>query len=241
MSNRRGNRYSQIACLVLIAAVGAGAALGQGSNKKPKPATPAQLKSLDAEAERVKQSFLTGLGDLAQSYEDAGQIEKSKGMLEEILKLDPENAAAQQKLKAFDEAVFAANELDIEVDAARGWTATNLAVAKNKPIRFMAEGTYKFVVNETLGPDGFPTQDVVKDMADAPVGSLVGVVMPPRRPGERTDDRQRPTGRTFLIGSGTEYTPLDDGVVYLKLNVPPASKCAGKVRVVVSGNIKRAS
>jgi hypothetical protein len=241
MSSRRGNQRSQIACLVLFAAVGAGVALGQGSNKKPKPATPAQLKSLDAEADKLQQSFLAGLGDLAQSYEDAGQVEKSKAMLQEILKIDPENATAQQKLKAFDEAVFSANEIDIEVDSARGWTATNLAVTKDKPVRFVAEGTYKFIVNETVGPDGFSTQDVARDMADAPLGALVGVVMPPRRPGDRQDERQRPPGRTFYIGSESEHTPLEDGIVFLKLNVPPASKCVGKVRVVVSGNIKRAN
>jgi hypothetical protein len=168
-------------------------------------------------------------------------VEKSKAMLRQILNIDPENASAQQKLKAFDEAVFSANEVDIEVDASRGWTATNLAVTKDKPIRFTADGTYKFIVNETVGPDGFSTQDVVRDMADAPLGALVGVVVPPRRPGEQRDERQRPTGRTFLIGTQSEFTPPEDGVVYLKLNVPPASKCVGKVRVVVSGNIKRAS
>ena len=240
MSTHRGKRRSQLVCLILLTAVASGVALGQGSNKKPKPATPAQLKSLDAEADRLQESFLSGLGDLAKSYEDAGQVEKSKAMLRQILNLDPENASAQQKLKAFDESVFSANEVDIEVDASRGWTATNLAVTKDKPIRMAADGSYKFIVNETVGPDGFSTQDVVRDMADAPLGALVGVVVPPRRPGEQRDERQRPTGRTFLIGSQSEFTPTEDGLIYLKLNVPPASKCVGKVRVVVSGNIKRA-
>lgn len=241
MSTFRGKLGSQLVCLLLIGALGGAAALGQGATRKPKPATPSQLKSLDAEADRLQQSFLSGLDDLAKSYEDAGQVEKSKAMLRQILELDPENATAQQKLKAFDEAVFSANEVDIEVDASRGWTATNLAVAKDKPVRFTADGTYKFIVNETVGPDGFSTQDVVRDMADAPLGALVGVVVPPRRPGEHGDERQRPTGRTFLIGTQSEFTPLEDGIVYLKLNVPPASKCVGKVRVVVSGNIKRAN
>jgi len=224
-------------CLALASA----AVLAQGSSKKSKSATPSQLKSLDAEAQRLQESFTAGLVTLAESYESAGQMERAKSMLEAVLKIDPENEAAKLKLKGFDEAVFAANEVQVEVDAADAWTATSLALRKEMPVRFAATGTYKFIVNETLGPDGFPTSDVVRDMAEAPVGALVGVVMPPQAVAEfRANDQEKPPGRPFLIGSQSEYTPTENGVLYVKLNVPPASKCTGKVRVTISGNIRRA-
>jgi hypothetical protein len=224
-------------CAMLVAAV----SQGQGNARKGKPATPSQLKSMDAEAQKLIDSYAAGLQDLAQSYEDAGQVERAKAMLDALLKVDPENERAKAKLKEFSEAVFAANELEIDVDAANAWTATNISVMKEKPVRFAASGTYKFIVNETLGPDGFPTTDVVRDMADAPLGALVGVVVPPQAlPGGRADAQQKLPGRPFLIGSEKEYTPTEDGVVYVKLNVPPASKCSGKVRVTISGNLRRA-
>ncbi|MBX3444781.1 MAG: bacterial transcriptional activator domain-containing protein [Planctomyces sp.] len=226
-----------LACGLLVCC---GFGLAQGTAKKSKPLTPAQLKSLDSEAQRLQESFLTGLEDLAQSYEDAGQIDRARSLLQEILKVHPEHPRAQQKLKGYDEAVFAANEVSVDVDAAYGWTATNVYVQQGKPVRFSASGTYRFIVNETLGPDGFPTQNVVRDMADAPLGALVGIVMPPRTsPDQRQQDLLQGASRPFAVGSGTEYTPTVDGMVFLKLNVPPASKCTGKLRATLSGNLRR--
>jgi len=228
-------RMATAAGILLLAA---GMAVAQGG-KKGKPLTPSQIKSMDAEAARLQQSFLGGMEDLARSYEDAGQLDRAKRAFEEILKIDPENEEAAKHLKQFEEAVFDANAQNVEVDASYGWTATGLAVAKDKPIRFEASGTYKFVVNEAVGPDGFSTEDVVRDMANAPVGALVGVVMPPQTaPGERAEERN--AGKPFLIGSQSEFKPKEDGFLFVKLNVPPASKCAGKVKVTVSGNIQRA-
>jgi hypothetical protein len=231
------NRYWSA---ILVAGVAvAGAAFGEG-NKKQKPLTPAQLKSLDSEADRAQESYLGSLNDLAKSYEDAGQVERAKAMLESILKIDPKNDMAVTKLKQFDEAVFDSNSMTMDVDASHGWTTANLGVRKGKAVRFAATGSYKFVVSETVGPDGYSTKDVVQDMADAPPGALVGVIMPPQKaPGEKGEERR--AGRAFFIGSESEYTPIEDGYLYLKLNVPPGSKSAGKIRVIISGNFQRVS
>ena len=72
-----------------------------------------------------------------------------------------------------------------------------------------------------------------------PPGSLVGVVMPPQKAQGEKDANQHRAGRAFFIGSESEHNPTEDGYIYLKLNVPPGSKSAGKIRVTISGNFQR--
>jgi tetratricopeptide (TPR) repeat protein len=213
---------------------------GQASGKKGKPAPAAQLRQLDQQAQRAQEQFLAELEQLAKGYEDAGQTERAKEMLQEILKIRPDHPDAQQTLARFAEQVFRDNSLDVDVEAAHGWTSAGVAVRQGQAIRFEATGTYRYIVNETLGPDGFPRTDVVNEMADLPAGALVGVVVPPPAPGEQPRaDGPVLKSRPFLVGSANEFSPAEDGLLYLKLNTPPNSKSTGKVRVKISGNLRR--
>jgi hypothetical protein len=111
-------------------------------------------------------------------------------------------------------------------------------VTKDEPIRFEAEGTYRYIINETVGPDGFTQQDLMRDMAaGVPSGALMGLIVPAPRPGQREPPQPDPP---FVIGSAREIEPSSDGTLLLRLNVPQGHKCVGKVKVNISGNIKPA-
>jgi hypothetical protein len=43
--------------------------------------------------------------------------------------------------------------------------------------------------------------------------------------------------KPFLVGSSYERPADRDGVLYMKVNVPPNSKCVGKLQVKVGGTI----
>jgi hypothetical protein len=214
------------------------AAPSTGQTGKRKPNSPASLQSLDAKAQQIEKDYLTGLSELATGYEEAGQIDKAKEVLNLILQLKPDAKGAKDKLDALAEAVFDANSTHVEVDASKGWTAAGVLVARGEPVRFTGEGSYKFITNENLGPEGYPVQDPMKDMASGvPTGALMGIIVPPPRPGQRQPPKP---GAPFAIGASKELKPDEDGVLFLKLNVPPGAKCIGKIKVAISGNIKRA-
>jgi hypothetical protein len=108
------------------------------------------VQALDIRADDLERDYLTGLLELAGEYEDAGQIDRARETLRTILKLKPDTEAVKEKLREFDEAVFNANSTMVEVDAARGWMTTGVAVTRDQPIRLTAEGSYRFIVNDTV-------------------------------------------------------------------------------------------
>ncbi len=120
--------------------------------------------ALDSKAQSLEQTYLTGLLEVADGYEEAGQIDKAREALEAILKLKPDSEAVKSRLAKLDEAVFDANSHLVEVDVTKGWTATGIVVVKGEPIRFEADGTYRYIINETIGADGF-TQRVCLKLA----------------------------------------------------------------------------
>jgi hypothetical protein len=57
-----------------------------------------------------------------------------------------------------------------------------------------------------------------------PLGALIGVYFQDKKP-----------SKPFLVGEGKLFTPEKDGVLYLKINAPPAMKCQGVINVGTSG------
>lgn len=208
-------------------------AQAQGTRRTP----PGNTRLLDVQAEKVQQDFVKGLLDLALKYEEAGDLGKAKEMFQSILKVRPDAESAARKLKEYDEAAFKDNKVDIEVDSSRGWTATGLAVTKDKPLHLNANGTYKLIVNEDVDANGYPSRDPQRDLISGiPTGALMAIVVSPSQGGGRNrSDEPRPV----LIGSEQEFTPKESGLLMLKLNVPPNSRSIGKVRVTVTGNFTR--
>jgi hypothetical protein len=208
-------------------------------SRRPKPDSPANLQALDTKAEDLEEAYLTGLLEVADGYEEAGELDKARESLEAILMLKPDSEAVKARLAEMEEAVFDANSHVVEVDVTKGWTTTGIRVTKDEPIRFEAEGTYRYILNETVGPDGFSQEDLMRDMASGvPSGALMGLIVPAPRPGQREPPQPDPP---FMIGSARELEPSTDGTLLLRLNVPQGHKCVGKVKVNISGNIKPAS
>lgn len=196
---------------------------------------PNATRPLDVQADKLQLDYLKGLAELASNYEKAGDIEKSTAMLKEILKIKPDTESVKNKLKEFEEMVFDKVNQVIEVDTASGWINTGIMVFKDKPLRMEAIGTYKFIVSETLGPEGFQDDQAAKDLVSGiPAGALIGVVTPPQK---GRNNRNQGDAKPFEIGKGREVNPKEGGLLLLKVNAPPQAKCIGKIKVKISGNI----
>jgi hypothetical protein len=212
----------------------ASAALAQGN--RPRDEDAPDVRQLDMQAQQLQQEFLQNLVDLATGYEEAGELEKAKETFRTVLTLDPENEQVQAKIEELDNRVFEENQTTVDVDVAEGWVNTGILVTKDRPVRIEAQGTYRFIVNEELGPMGFPTGDPSTQIIDGvPAGTLIGVVFPTSRPQGQNREEQQP--QPFFIGASREYTPTEDGILYLRVNLPAGHRCVGKLEAAFSGNI----
>ncbi len=200
-------------------------------------AQPPPVRQLDKEAERVRSEYLDRLNKLATAYDEAGETDKAKATLRQILDVDPQAKSAQEKLDEIENRVFEQKTVTLDVDVSRGWFSTGLLVKKGKPIRFEADGSYKLIANATLDPDGYPTADLSRDVASGiDFGKLMGlVVTAPKGPNRK---KKPQPGTPFAIGTQTEVTPETDGLLFLRLNIPAGTKSNGKLKVTVSGNIR---
>ena len=65
----------------------------------------------------------------------------------------------------------------------------------------------------------------------------MGMVYPnpdPNKPPSKNDK----VGEAFEIGTSREFTPREDGVLLLRVNLPPGHKSSGKLKVRTSGHVK---
>lgn len=196
---------------------------------------PPSVQAIDSKVQRFQQSFLREAIELSRSYEDAGQLSKSRQMLQLILKVNPETKGVRKKIKQIDEQMLSANELDFEVDTSRGWSQPVAIVYRDRPFRVQADGDFHFVTSLSVGPAGFPVADTVRDMAAGfRCAALIGVVVAPTKSGKKPKP-----GKPFLVGRGGEIVPREDGLLFLKINAPTGHKCTGRLRVRISGNVRK--
>ena len=122
-------------------------------------------------------------------------------------------------------------------DRLRGWISSGLVVEKGKEVRLEAAGTYKLIVNDELGPDGYRSEDGKgEDFVDGvPTGALVGVIVPVGGASNRPN-RGKDGPQPFMIGSSHQLTPRESGLLVLRVNSPSNAKCVGRLKVRVSGN-----
>ncbi|HWL06801.1 MAG TPA: hypothetical protein VNQ76_00140 [Planctomicrobium sp.] len=210
----------------------------QASRRNTTPAVTG--KALDQQADKVVGDYLSGLADLATKYEESGEREKATEMLRSILKVRPDAEIVKARIKTLEEAVFNDNVTTLDLDPSAGWVPTGVVVTKDKPIRIQADGTFRLTLSETLSPAGYPSVDLVRDIADnVPFGGLMAMVVKGetgnrRGPPSRDKDSPKPTG----IGVQREFKPPESGMLYLKINLPEAAKATGKVKVKINGNIQ---
>ena len=208
------------------------------SKVKTKAITPAELKKLDTKLEEVQRSFLKETDSIIKGYEEGGQFDRAKILLEVLLKLDPKNDLIKKKLEQLDDQILDSTESDMDLDPGKGWQPVGL-VAKDRLIRIEVDGDYKFVASLPVGPDGFSTKDPATEMVGAPFGAVVAIILPPTGTpagggGGGGGGNPKPPN-AFFVGSMYEQAANRDGLLYLKVNVPPGSKCTGKLKVKVGG------
>lgn len=210
------------------------------SKTKVKSATSAEVKKLDAKLEEVQGSFLKETGSIIKGYKDAGQFDRAKMLLEVLLKLDPKNEAIKKEIEQLDDQILDTTGFEIDLDPSKSWEKVGL-VAKDRLIRIEVEGEYKFNASMVLGPDGVPTRDPANDLVGGvPLGAVVAVIIPADG-GEQRNNGNNANGKTpspFSVGAKHEQTPKQDGALLIRVNVPPGSKCTGKLKVKVGGVAK---
>ena len=207
---------------------------------KPKAPSPAEMRRLDAKLASVSESFLRDTTTLIVSYENVGQFDRARLILEVLQKLDPKNEVIQAKLKSLNERIMEATLQELDLDADAQWTAVG-RVVKGRPIRIEASGEYKVTATVETGPAGMPSANPVTDLvAGVPLGALMGVILPapdasgsgePQPGGNQQAQQPRP----FAVGAAYDRPADRDGILYLKVNVPPGSKCAGRLKARVNG------
>ena len=77
---------------------------------------------------------------------------------------------------------------------------------------------------------GFEAVKAEDLVSGVPLGAVMGVVAPPG--GGRGGDK---APKPFVVGASIERRAERDGVLYLKVNVPPGSKVTGKFTAEISG------
>jgi hypothetical protein len=213
-------------------------AFGQPSTAKSKarPANPPELKRLDAKVEEVRESFLRDTTKLILSFEDAGQYERAKMLLESLQKLDPKNQVVNSKIADLNRQMLDASEFEIDIDPGESWQPVGL-VAKGKPLRILVSGDYKLLTSITATADGAPSDNPAEDMIPhVPFGAVMAVIANPAAaggPNGSQQNNQRP--KPFTVGSKYERPADQDGLLYLKVNVPPGAKCTGRLEAKISG------
>ena len=219
------------------------AAAGHLPAQQPKKLSATALRTLDTQADKAKGEYLKSLTDLAKSYEDAGQTDKSREMLQAILTVNPDDAGVKKKLKEIDEAIFQKNDFELKLDTSRPWQNAGIQLTKDQTIRITAEGDYKVYVSETLGPEGYPNDDPTKDLVSGiPMGALMAAMAPPGAGasggGNRGQRNNNEEVKPFSVGKSLEYTPKADGPIFFKVNVPVGAKATGILRITVRGHFK---
>jgi hypothetical protein len=227
-----------IACLTIMVAP---VAVAQSSATKPggaaktpgKKINPLEVKRLDARLDEVRDSFLRDTTTLILSYENLGQYERAKTLLESLQKLDPRNEPIKAKLGELNAKIIETNEFEVELATEASWQPIG-AVMKDRPLRIRVTGDYNLTVSLTsLGPDGLPTTNPAEDLvANVPLGAVMGVITPSGSAGGNQNDKPP---RPFAVGASFDKPADRDGILHLKVNVPPGARCTGSLKVKVSG------
>ena len=116
---RRVTHCMTIVALSSMALAGPSAATANQpvARSRPRPANPPELKRLEAKMEEVRETFLRDTNQLIKSFEDAGQYDRAKVLLEALQKLDPRNEPIKAKLGQLNEKILDSSEIELDVDA----------------------------------------------------------------------------------------------------------------------------
>lgn len=226
-SKKSGTIRSLVMGSLLAFLVIAQPAYAQSSKKK------ANVKQLNIQADKLRDSFIKDSTDIARKYSAAGDYENSRKMLELILSIKKDVPGVKEMIEQLNEKLMSSNSSDFEIDASRNWSTPAGLVAKGKMVRVQSIGNYNFNTDLKLSVAGFPRKTPMKDISPGvPVGALMGIVI---SRGKGKPKMSKP----FVIGEKAEYVPKDDGILMIGLNLPAGHRSTGKIKVRISGFIKR--
>lgn len=218
---------------LLIAGLAVSAGQAQTGKDKPKSKTkpsPQNMRQLDQRVQEMQERILRDASEIAKSYEDAGEYDRAKWLLEVLEKLDPKLPGLQAKIDQLKEKSLDSSEYEFELDVSKGWTPPVGMVFQGRVTRIEASGDYTFSASLPVTAEGLATTDNGSDlMGGMPVGALIGVIV--------NTENKRP-GKPFEIKAKREWTPRETGLLQLKVNVPNGHKSTGKLTIKLGGIAK---
>ncbi len=145
---------------------------------KTKSKTGPSIESLDKRATDMAKNLLKDAVEISKGYEDAGDYDRAKLLLEVLQKLDPKLPGLKEKIEQLTDKSLDKTEFEYELDVARGWSPPVALVSKDRLVRIEATGQYKFEASGNSGPEGLPTDDGGGDLVTGlPVGALIGMIV----------------------------------------------------------------
>lgn len=216
---------------LVVAVVTLPGAWGQTGKAKTKPKSPAastaSIRQLDVRAKEMQEQLLRDASDIAKGYEDAGEYERAKWLLEVLEKLDPKLPGLKESIDRLTDRSLEATEFEVDLDVSRGWSAPVGVVQQGRIVRIAAAGDYKLIATLPVTADGLPQSDTGSDLiAGVPVGALVGMLV---------DPKDKKPGKPFEIKAQREWTPRESGLLLLKVNLPNGHKSTGKLTIQLGG------
>lgn len=177
---------------------------------------------------KLHETFVLSAMKLALDYENAKDIEKAAKCYEEILRLVPSYAQAEQKLKEIKVKEAIADRKPFEVYANRTWQDTGVTVLEGKPITIKAAGSWSLKMSYALTADGI---EIPKELQELPLGALVGVIAEPNSTMEDV--------KPFFIGASKSFEPNKTGRLLLRIYDQDVDDNVGKLSVMIEGTFKK--
>jgi len=138
---------------VVLALECAAALADQAAAKaRQRPANPPELKRLETRTEEVRESFLRDTNQLIKQFEDIGQYERAKVLLDALAKLDPQNEQVKTRLAEINDRILDADEFEVNLALGSAWQPVG-RVERGRPLRIRVSGEYRIVANLGAGPD----------------------------------------------------------------------------------------
>ncbi|MGE0606412.1 MAG: tetratricopeptide repeat protein [Pirellulales bacterium] len=199
-----------------------GPGAGGGRERYAPPITDEKLLSLHRE-------FIKKAEKLANDYGRSKDPDKARIVYEQILKLDPGHAGAKAAMAKFKEREETASKKVMDIMANKSFQDTGVYTVPGKPFKIEAEGQWKMVISEQLGPNGF---EIPKELREFNLGSLVGYI----------DTGDKESSKPFLVGAEYEDVgPSKSGQIRLAIWDNDPTDNSGKMTVTIQGTFDTGS